>query len=90
MMWGWHMGYGGWGMLFMAILWIGFIALGIWLLARLFPGVRHGAPRSSTRREGARAAGSSQDTALQILQRRYARGELTKEEFETMRHDLSS
>lgn len=77
-------------MLFMAILWIGFIALGIWLLARLFPGVRHGAPRSSTRRESARAASSSQDTALQILQRRYARGELTKEEYETMRHDLTS
>lgn len=90
MMWGWHMGYGGWGMVFMAILWIGFIALGIWLLVRLFPGVSRGTGRRSTRDESTRAEAHGTDTAIQIIQRRYARGELTKEEYETLRHDLAS
>jgi putative membrane protein len=89
MMWGMHMGYGGWNLLFMAVLWIGVIALGIWLLARLFPTGRNGARRTPTRGSSMHA-GSGTDTALQILQRRYARGELTKEEYETMRHDLAS
>ncbi|MDT8304537.1 MAG: SHOCT domain-containing protein [Anaerolineae bacterium] len=90
MMWGWHMGYGGWGILLMALLWIGFIVAGIWLLARLFPGVRNGAQRRTTRGEDAGTAGTGTDTAMEILRRRYARGELTKEEYETMRHDLAS
>jgi putative membrane protein len=90
MMWGWHMGYGGWGMLFMGLLWIGFIALGIWFLARLFPGVRHGTPGRAARNEGAHGTVANTDTAIEILRRRYARGELSKEEYETMRHDLTS
>jgi putative membrane protein len=88
MMWGMHMGYGGWNLLFMAVVWIGLIALGIWLLARLFPTGRNGVRRTAN--SSIRGAGSGTDTAIQILQRRYARGELTKEEYETMRHDLAS
>ena len=88
MHWGSHMGYGGWGLLFNGLLWIGLIALGIWLLARLFPAAGN---RSAVEHEaGSRAEYDRPQSALEILQRRYARGELTKEEYETMRHDLAS
>ena len=81
MFWGNHMGFGGLGMLFSGLLWIGLIVLGIWLLARLFPaGGNRREPERSERRE----------TPLQILQKRYARGEITKEEYETIRHDLTT
>lgn len=90
MMWGWHMGYGGWGMLLMGVLWIGFIVLGVWLLARLFPGVRSDTPRHTVREDDVHGAAPGTDTAMEILRRRYARGELSKEEYETMRHDLTS
>ena len=32
--------------------------------------------------------GSDSDTAMEILKKRYARGEITKEEFEVMKRDL--
>lgn len=89
MFWGSHMGYGGWSLLLNGLLWIGLIALGIWLLARLFP--------KSGNDFGSQGDGRGQakvldrpESALEMLQRRYARGELTKEEYETMRHDLAS
>jgi putative membrane protein len=82
MFWGNHMGFGGWGLLFNGVLWIGLIALGIWLLARLFP------TGGGNRRDPERA--ERRETPLEILQRRYARGEITKEEYETVRHDLAS
>ena len=36
----------------------------------------------------ARPASRGEETALEILKRRYARGEITREEFESMRRDL--
>ena len=88
MHWGSHMGYGGWSLLLNGLLWIGLIALGIWLLARLFPAA---GSNSAGQGEGSsRAEFAPPQTALEILQRRYAVGELTKEEYETMRHDLAS
>jgi putative membrane protein len=88
MFWGNHMGFGGWGMVFSAVLWIGLIVLGVWLLARLFPtgGRNHSAGAQSDSPAGA----EPRVTPLEILQRRYARGEITKEEYETIRHDLTS
>lgn len=88
MFWGSHMGFGGWSLLLNGLLWIGLIALGIWLLARLFPAA--GSNSAGRREGGSRAAFDPPENALEILQRRYARGELTKEEYETMRHDLAS
>jgi putative membrane protein len=88
MMWGMHMGYGPWTIFFTALLWIGLLALGVWLLARLFPGAGgKGRAGSSGGSDHPAPAG---DTALEVLRRRYARGELTKEEYETIRHDLTS
>lgn len=70
----------GFGFLWVAIfclLIIGLGGLGIWLLSGLF---------SKT----AFPANDSDESALAILKKRYARGELSKEEYETMRHNLES
>lgn len=75
MMGGFGMGFGSW--IWMAVFWIVLIGGGIWLLATLFP-------------KGAKSFTKEENTtdALSILQQRYARGELSKEEYETIRHDL--
>lgn len=90
MFWGNHMGYGGYGLLFTAALWIGLIVLGIWILAKLFPGVSNAGGRGGRDDKADLPRATRAETAMQILQKRYARGELTKEEYETMRHDLST
>jgi putative membrane protein len=59
---------------FMWIFWILLIVLAIWAV---------GAFRGGERRE-------SGPTPLQILEQRYARGEIDKEEFERKRDDLRS
>jgi len=83
---GWHMGpgmMGGWGMgwfggIFMMIFWVlilvGLIFLIKWLI-------------QSTNRVKSDAGNSNR--AVEILKERYARGELDKVEFETMKLDLS-
>ena len=77
MMTGFGMGFGGFGFLFMAIFWIGIIAAAIWLLGNLFP---KNNTTDTTNGDG--------ETAVSILQKRYARGEINKEQFEQMRHEL--
>jgi putative membrane protein len=77
MMTGFGMGFGWLGFLVMAIFWIVIIAAAIWLLSNLFP-----------KNTAAVVAGNTSDTAIDILKKRYARGEINKEEFEAMRHDL--
>lgn len=79
--WGWHMWWGAWGigmLVFMILFWalviVGIIALLRWA----FGG--SGA--------GRRALGGGR--ALEILKERYAKGELTREQFEAMRRDLET
>jgi putative membrane protein len=62
----------------MIIIWIIITGGGIWLLSKLFP--RTGSPPE--------VGPESNGDALAILRQRYARGELSKEEFETIRRDL--
>ena len=69
-------GVGGLGLLVMVLIWFVIIALAIWLLSSLFPRING----SSTAR-GMGQAG----TALELLQMRYARGEISRAEFEEMR-----
>ena len=76
MMTGFGMGFNG--TIWMIIFWIIIIGGGIWLLATIFP-------RTSTSPKG---RSESNGEPLAILKQRYARGELSKEEFETIRHDL--
>jgi putative membrane protein len=78
-MMGWG-GYGGFGMglfgwLFMLVFW-GLIIVGLVLVVRWL--WDHGRP----------GAGAG-DAPLEILKRRYARGEISKEEFDRMKQDLA-
>jgi putative membrane protein len=82
--WGWGPGMMGWGMmgwfgpLFMIIFWILVIVLIVLLIRSLL---------SSNR---SRSAGpDAVESALEILKKRYARGEIEKEEFEAKKKDLS-
>jgi len=89
--WGWR--GGGWGMpcplimgdfgggwfmpLFMFLFW----GLAIWAVVTLVRGTRH---------PSGPASGSSQsDSALEVLKKRYAAGEISKEEYEEKRNDIS-
>lgn len=78
-MMGWEYGYGmGWfGFILMAAFWIAII-IGIVFLIRWLV--------ISTRPEG--SAPKSEDSALDILKKRYARGEIDRQEFEQRRKDL--
>ena len=80
MMAGYGMGFGGFGFIFMALFWIVIIAGGIWLLSNLFP------KNNTSQAKDSGSDGS--ESAVNILKQRYARGELTKEEYEAMRYDL--
>ena len=82
-MWGWD-GNGAWSwwglgmMLIMMLFWVlviaAIIAGIVWVVRQASDGTNDGSAR--------------QGQALNILRERYARGEITKEEFERMRQDL--
>ncbi len=78
MMGGGMMWFGIVMMLFGLLVFAGIILLAVWAIARLAGSERL---RSST------TSGSPEDP-LTILQRRYARGEITREEYERIRSDL--
>ena len=83
----WHMGpgmMGGWGMgwfgmIFMLLFWVLVIVGLIFLIKWLVQTTRKG---TGTSNGGSRA--------LDILEERYARGEINKEEFEGIKRDLMS
>lgn len=88
-MWWGHHGFGwgdfGWGGmlisgLVMLLFWGGLILLVV-LAVRYLIGAGSG-------RTASFGGGSSSDRALEILKERYARGEITKEQFEEMKRDL--
>ncbi len=62
----------GFGMLFMALFWVALIVGGVLLVKWLM---------------GPGAIGR-EDSALEILKKRYARGEINKQEFEERKRDL--
>ena len=69
-----------WGsMWFGWIFWIGIIALFVWALSN-----------SSNRRHPTHLNFPQQETPLDILKRRYAKGEITKEQFDQMKKDISA
>jgi len=72
--------YGHWGTGFMWmgwIFWLAILIIAAWLIYRI---VTDGRLR--------RGEGSSFETPLDIVKKRYARGEITKEQFEQMKKDL--
>lgn len=74
--WMWHPWGMGINMLFMLLLWIiaiiGIVFLVKWVLEQ-----------TTTRQRG-----TSEESALDILKKRYARGEIDKEEYEEKKKDL--
>ncbi len=79
-MWHWTGdGFGwGFGMIVMTVFWLLFAAALVWIVRAVWD------------RTGIRQApGPRSETPLEILQRRYARGEIDRAEFEEKKKDLS-
>jgi len=79
MMWDWSQGMGWWmmfGGIWMILFWGGLIALVVW-------GIKKVAERGGT-------PGAGQQSPLDIARERYARGEISKEQFEQIKKDLSA
>ncbi len=79
-MWYWQEGMGWWmlfGGIWMLLFWGGIIALIIWGVKKL------------TERGGPGASSTDKSSPLDIARERYARGDISREEFEQMKKDLS-
>jgi putative membrane protein len=76
---GFGMGFGVLGVVIMLIFWIGLIFLSVWIIRTLF--------------QGSNNTASNKDRELtdpkKILDRRYSRGEITREQYELMKQDIS-
>jgi putative membrane protein len=79
--WAWAIGMG----LMMFLFWGGLIVLGAWVFRATTGGNAH---RASNRPDDVAQEYSSGDRALDILKERYARGEISREEYLKMRDDL--
>ena len=80
--WGMHMMWGSWGigmMIMMFLMWAAIIVGIVFAIRWLI----------TTGQSGQHAGtGQGSESALDILKKRYARGEITKQEFEDIRRDL--
>ncbi len=78
MMAGWGMGYGmgGWGFLW-GLLWFGLVIWGVYTLVKIAG-------------QGGFQGTGGRDAALELLRKRYARGELDQETYERMKRDLEA
>lgn len=65
----------GFGWIWMLLLLVGLIALAVWIVRLLFPQSERSVTET-TRRE----------SALEIAERRYAKGELSREEYESLKN----
>ncbi len=81
MLYFWHgamLGLAGWvWLLLMFAFWVGVVALVIWAVSAIFSSSRHHTPMAPR-----------EDSAMQILRERYARGEIDTEQFEQARRTL--
>jgi putative membrane protein len=71
---GWGMGAAGW--IFMGLFWIVVIGLVVWAVAALLPGNRPGGPART-------------ESPREILDRRFARGEIDAEQYRRAREELA-
>jgi putative membrane protein len=79
MMTGIGMGLGGIGIIFMILFWGGLIFGGVWLVKSLF---------NAGQGNQTGLAAPRQSSAQELLDQRYARGEINREQYETMKQDL--
>jgi putative membrane protein len=71
-------GFGVFGLLLMLVFWGGLIALAVWMASALFP-----------RSHRETSISSDQNlSAQEILDRRYVRGEITRDQYELMKQDI--
>ncbi len=75
-MMGWGMGFGIFWVFFMLLFWVILILGAVWLVRAVFG---NGRPRQS---------GNEPQNAREILDQRYARGEITREQYEIMKKDI--
>ncbi len=73
------MGFGFLGLFLMLLLWIGLIGGAVFLVRALFPAGNQSTPTS----------GPAGGSARQLLDERYARGEISRAEYEGMKEDIS-
>jgi putative membrane protein len=71
---GWGMGTAGW--IFMALFWMVLIGLVVWAVVALLPGNRPGGPGWT-------------ESPREILDRRFARGEIDVEQYRLAREELT-
>ena len=76
-------GFGAFGFIFMAVFWVAIIALAVWFLGKIFPKVTGNSSLPSDQWHNDLSP-SPQD----ILKQRYARGEVSKAEYDEMLFDL--
>jgi putative membrane protein len=76
MMMGFGLGFGLLGLLLMVLLWGGVILAAVWLIRALFPQVE-------------RPATATPVNSREILDRRYAQGEISRQEYESIKATLS-
>jgi putative membrane protein len=74
------MGFGFIGLLFMFLFWGALILLAVWLVRAIFS--------SSSQHDSSGSQPRPESSALEILSQRYARGEITREQYEIMKQDL--
>ncbi len=72
-------GFGIGGLFGMVLVWILLIAGSVWLIKALFSG---NIKKNSENKE-------QEERAIEILNKRYARGELNKDEYDVMKNDLA-
>jgi putative membrane protein len=77
-MMGFGMGFGILGLLIMLLFWGGIIFLAVWFVKAIFS--NNSNHNSST---------NQRSDAPEILAQRYARGEITREQYEIMKRDIS-
>jgi putative membrane protein len=78
-MMGFGMGFGLIGLFLMLLFWGGLILLGVWLVRTIF--------QTGSRSVHPGASGTL-PTAREILDERYARGEINREQYEIMKRDI--
>lgn len=74
------MGFGGIGLILMLLFWGGLILGGIWLVSAVFTSSQ---PNQSGKMT------THQTSPREIVDQRYARGEISREEYEQIRADLT-
>jgi putative membrane protein len=75
--WDHMMGYGGYGGMFMWLIWIVIAAVIIYFVFNL------------SKRNG-KSIDSENESPIEILKRRYAKGEITKEEFDRIKREIEN